>query len=96
MLEEIVVSSRGLLPSLATIGTNFEALDGLIGIDNLHGEPPLRGSALIMETNRRGDATSNELIRGLDDAVGATYCREGIGEEVEVTFVAFGALVNDL
>jgi hypothetical protein len=39
----------------------------------------------------------DEFVGGIDDAfAGAVEGGEGVGEEVEVAFVAFGALVDDL
>jgi hypothetical protein len=39
----------------------------------------------------------HELVRGVDDALGGVVeGREGVLEEVEVAFVAFGAFVDDL
>ena len=41
--------------------------------------------------------TVHELVAGVDDALGrAIEGGEGVGEEVEVAFVTFGALVDDL
>lgn len=49
-----------------------------------------------MEGDGGGDPACNELVRRVNDTIGATYCCEGIGEEIKVTFGAFRALINDL
>jgi hypothetical protein len=49
-----------------------------------------------VQDKRGGYAALDELVRGLDDSVGATDCLEGVGEEIEVASVTFRALVNDL
>jgi hypothetical protein len=49
-----------------------------------------------VQDERGGDAALDELVRGLDDAVGAADCLEGVGEEIEVASVTFGALINNL
>jgi hypothetical protein len=49
-----------------------------------------------VQDKRGSDAALDELVRGLDDAVGAADCLEGVREEIEVASVTFGALVNDL
>lgn len=96
VLEEVVVLALGLLPGAAAIGGNLDALDGLVGVDDLDGEPVGGGALLVVQNKRGGDAALDELVRGLDDAVGAADCLKGIGEEIEVAGVTFGALVNDL
>lgn len=96
LLEEVVVLADSLFPGASAVDTNFEALDGLVGIDDLHGEPPLRGTGLVVELDGGGDAAGDELVGGVDDAVGAAYGRESVGEEIEVAFVALGALIDDL
>ncbi|KAI6756235.1 hypothetical protein HG530_011971 [Fusarium avenaceum] len=96
VLEEVVVLALSLLPGAAAIGGNLDALDGLVGVDDLDGEPVGGGALLVVQNKRGGDAALDELVRGLDDAVGAADCLKGIGEEIEVASVTFGALVNDL
>lgn len=96
LLEEVVVLADGLLPGLSAVDTDFEALDRLVGVDDLHGEPPLRGAGLVVELDGGGDAAGDELVGGVDDAVGAAYGCESVGEEIEVAFVALGALIDDL
>jgi hypothetical protein len=51
-----------------------------------------------VNSDRAGDfGAVDELVAGVDDALGgAVESGEGVGEEVEVAFVAFGALVDDL
>lgn len=39
VLEEVVVLALSLLPSLAAIHRNLDAIDGLVGVDNLNREP---------------------------------------------------------
>jgi hypothetical protein len=43
-----------------------------------------------------GDAALDEFVRGLDDAVCAADGFKGVGEEIEMAGVTFGALVDDL
>lgn len=56
----------------------------------------LRGSLLVVQVQGGGDAAADELVRCLDDAVGAADSGEGVGEEIEVALLALGALVDDL
>lgn len=62
LLEEVVVSAIGGLPSLSAVNADFEALDGHVGVDDLHGEPPLRGAGLVVKDDGRGDAAGDELV----------------------------------
>ena len=65
-------------------------------VDDLDGEPVLGGALLVVEDERRGDAALDKLVRGADDAVGASDSGKGVGEEIEVALGALGALVNNL
>lgn len=96
VLEEVVVLALSRLPGAATVGGNLDALDGLVGVDDLDGEPVGGCALLVVQDKRGGDAALDELVRGLDDAVGAANCLEGVGEEIEVASVTLGALVDDL
>jgi len=96
VLKEVVLLALSLTPGLAAVGRNLDALDGLVGVDNLDGEPVGGGTGLVVENERSGDAALNELVRGLDDAVCAADGLEGIGEEIEMAGVTLGALVDDL
>ena len=96
VLEKVVILAVRGLPSRAAVDRYLQALNWFVVIDNLHREPILRGAALVMEDKGAGYATSNKLVRGVDDAIRATNCCEGVGEKVEMAFSAFGALVHDL
>jgi hypothetical protein len=39
VLKEVVGLARGRLPGGTAVDADLEGLDGLVGIDNLHGEP---------------------------------------------------------
>jgi hypothetical protein len=65
-------------------------------VDDLDGEPVLRGALLVVEDEGRGDAALDKLVRGVDDAVGASDSGEGVGEEIEMALGALGALVDNL
>lgn len=96
VLEEVVVLAGGCLPGAAAVGADFEALDGLVVVDDLHREPVLGGAALVVKNDGRGDAAGDELVRSVDNAVGTANGLEGVGEEIEMTLVAFRALVDNL
>jgi hypothetical protein len=65
-------------------------------VDDLDGEPVLRGALLVVEDEGRGDAALDKLVRGVDDAVGASDSGEGVGEEIEMALGALRALVDNL
>jgi hypothetical protein len=96
-LEEVVIGACRGFPRLA-IGRDFHLRRAAVGVDNLGGEPELRYSRFGVDGERAGDLWAvHELVGGVDDALGgAVESGEGVGEEVEVAFVAFGALVDDL
>lgn len=96
VLEEVVVLALGVHPGAAAVGADLETRDGLVGVDDLDREPVGGGAALVVQVEGRGNAAGDELVRGVDDAVGATNGLEGVGEEIEMAGVALGALVNDL
>lgn len=50
LLEEVVVSTLSSLPSLAAVSADLEALDGNVGVDNLHREPPARSPRLVEDS----------------------------------------------
>jgi hypothetical protein len=96
VLEEVVVLALSLLPGAAAVGADLELGDGLVGVDDLDGEPVLRGALLVVQVQGGSDAAADELVRRLDDAIGAADGGEGVGEEIEVALLALGALVDDL
>jgi hypothetical protein len=65
-------------------------------VDDLHGEPPLRGALLVAQNKGCGDVACHPLERGLDNSIGASNSGEGVLEEIQVALVTFRALVNNL
>lgn len=97
VLEEVVVLALGALPRLAAVGADLELGDGLVGVDDLHGEPVRRRARLVVQHQRRRDAA---LHLGPRRRHGVRRVRgqglPGVLEEVEVALVTLGALVDDL
>lgn len=61
-LEEVVVSAGSRLPSLTAVNADLKTLDGYVGVDDLHGEPPLRSARLVVKDDGRGDTAGDELV----------------------------------
>jgi len=99
-LKEVVISPLRRLPRLAAIDRDFELGRPAVGVDHLRGEPVLRHAGFEVDGERAGDggAAVDELVRGVDDALGGVGLegRPGVLEEVDVAGVAFGAFVYDL
>lgn len=96
VLEKVVVLALSALPGATTVSGNLHALDGLVGVDDLDGEPVGGSALLVVKHEGGGDAALDELVGSLDDAVCAADGFEGVGEEIEMAGVTFGALVDDL
>lgn len=96
-LKEVVIGASCLLPRLA-IGRDFHLRRATVGVDDLRREPVLRDAGLGVDGQGAGDLRAlDEFVGGVDDALGgAVEGCEGVLEEVEVAFIAFGALVDDL
>ena len=96
-LKEVVIGASSLLPRLA-VGRDFHLRRAAVGVDDLRREPVGRDAGFGMDDKRAGDLGAlDEFVGGVDDALGgAVEGREGVLEEVEVAFVAFRALVDDL
>lgn len=96
-MEEVVVLALSLGPGAASVGADFEALHGLVRIDDLHREPILGGALLVAEGEGRGDGTLDELVRSGDDAIASvSKLGEGVDEQIQVALVTFRALVDNL
>lgn len=97
VLEEVVVAAGRLLPGAAAVGADLQRSNGLIGIDNLHGEPVGGCAFLVLQSDGGIDAAGHEgPVDGNNAFRGAGKLREGGFEEVEVVGFAFGAFVDDL
>jgi hypothetical protein len=96
VLKEVVVLALSALPGVAAVSGNLNTLDGLVGVDDLDGEPVGGSTLLVVKHERSGDAALDEFVGRLDDAVCAADGFEGVGEEIEMAGVTFGALVDDL
>lgn len=97
VLKEVVVAAGGLLPGAAAVGADLQGGDGLVGVDDLHGEPVGGGAFLVLQGDGRLDAAGHEGPIDGDDAFrGAGELGEGGLEEVEVVGFTLGAFVNDL
>ena len=96
-LKEVVIGASSLLPCLA-VSRDFHLRRAAVGVDDLRREPVRRDAGLGVDGEWAGDLGAlDEFVGGVDDALGgAVEGREGVLEEVEVAFVAFGALVDDL
>lgn len=96
VLKEVVLLALSLTPGLTAVGGNLDALDRLVGVDDLDGEPIGGGTGFVVKNKRSGDAALNKLVRCLDDAVCAANGLEGVGEEIEMAGVTLWTLVDDL
>lgn len=96
VLKEVVVLTFSLGPGLAAINRDLNALDRLVGVDNLDGEPVGRSTRLVVKHKRSGDATLDKLVRGLDYTVCAADGLECVREEIEMAGIALGTLVDNL
>ena len=96
-LKEVVIGASSLLPRLA-VGRDFHLRRAAVGVDDLRREPVRRDAGLGVDGQGPGDfGALDELVVGVDDALGGVVeGGEGVLEEVEVAFVAFGAFVDDL
>lgn len=97
VLEEVVWLASGSFPGLSVIGRDVEAGDGDVGVHDLHAEPVRRSAFLVLEDDRRGDATGHNGVANGDDALrlGAEL-GESVLEQVELRDCTLRALVHNL
>lgn len=97
-LKEVILRALRLAPRTTTVSRNFQLRSTTVGIDDLRREPVFRNARFGVNGKRPRDLRAlDELVRGVDDAFGLVgEGFEGVLEEVEVAFVAFGTLVDDL
>lgn len=85
------------MPSATTVGANLELGNGLVGIDNLHREPVLGSTFLVLKLKGAGEVAGGVLPGDVDNAGGDVgELGEGVLEEVKVAGGALGALVDNL
>lgn len=96
VLEEVVWLPGGSIPCLATVGRNLELGDADVRVADLHREPVLGGTLLVLELDGRGDAAGDEVPADGDYSRVGVELGIGVGEEVEVVAAAVGALVDNL
>lgn len=68
VLEIVVVCASGALPVASAISANLKLSDFLTGIDNLHREPVLRGTLLVLELKRAIDVTGGVGVTDVNNA----------------------------
>jgi hypothetical protein len=96
VLEEVVWLPGGSLPCLSTVGRDLELGDADVRVADLHREPELGGTLLVLELNGRGDATGDEVPADGDYSGVGVELGIGVGEKVEVVSAAAGTLIDNL
>ncbi|KAI3475353.1 hypothetical protein L1887_63287 [Cichorium endivia] len=94
--EKVVLGSLRFGPRVA-IGRDLQLRSAAVGIDHLGRKPVGRHAGLGVDGERARDlGAGHELVAGVDDSVRRVgEGSKGVGEEVEVAFVALWALVDD-
>jgi hypothetical protein len=96
VLEEVVWLPGGSFPCLAAVGRDLELGDADVRVADLHREPELGGTLLVLELDGRGDAAGDEVPADGDYSGVGVELGVGVGEEIEVIAAASGALVDNL
>ena len=84
------------MPGVA-VGADFERRDRYIGINDLHCEPILRRTILIVEDNRAGDtACDNRPGHGDNTSGGVIELGECVREQVQMVLATAWAFIENL
>lgn len=85
VLEEVVLGPRCALPRAPAVRADLQALDRIVGVDDLHGEPVRAGARLVVQDQGRRDAALDKAVGDVDYARrDVANLREGVLKEIEM------------